>query len=933
MQFFKLSPEAKEIRRQLEDIPVLRRFRTSPLPDIVPLVFVLYAMCEDVDLRFEDGILLKPDKNDLRKDGMLERLYRMTAAQMLNGKCREAEELNLEIAPLKGEAYREAIPAFLYSYIRGALGMDRQYLYPEFLQQVFRRILRDHGASSIYEYGSGLGLIPQSYKDWQRYDAYEPGRVNILFAEMLQAITGGKEVVYTSRDYLSMPEQMHRYDTIVMKLIDPSTLDLDSYQHEIKMMDRLLALESWQQAVVVVNYGFCVGVEYEDVRKSICEHHLLEEVVEGGYGFHVGKYRSAILVLSRQAPDRTQVSFSQRGGRRTTLRFYDNISVSYEQLAGCHFVFESLLYRQKERESDESPSDGHVTTVTFGSLVKEFIHPSHGQKTESSGPLPSILEEDCEDRSSRVLLPKAPVRRELTPFLNGRLLFQSGSCICILLLDGINTSYKVCRIESKTDYRIPRETLSIVPADSVDSSYFVTWLLSFDGARYPLMAMASIVRAYSFSFRMPPEYLDDILSSRLVRVVLDKKRQAEIVKEFTRGELAVSETDARYGIALAGSPLSDEEKASLPGWGIDVVYETDRVAGPGGLEDILEADSEKPLRQVDAVFFDVNVDSEGAAVRYDGLFRAMEDTGKDIPLVVISDIELDSFSPAEKYMFNRLKEDNHIFVFKKDENAVVNAVRELRDRLDSRKSPERAVKMKYSEELGLAESIDPSGGMAVNLVKAMRGEFEDAEDPKEVSERFGLLRQGAETVFNRAKERGILPPLTFLGAMQQFLAGGEYFDNGAMRFYRLTEDVMPETLSCALGYFVTIVNAGSHAGQEGKLDVVGYISRIARSTNIYRSCAFILMDLLKWYGNLNADGPLYEETAPFRDDDLVRKARNGNQDYWYIGSFHLKYIPGLAEGIPGKDIRFKRVSLEKYPAPFGVENEIRYFLTEYRIDR
>lgn len=934
MHFFHLSPEAKEIRKQLEGLRVLRLYKGRPLPDIVPLVFVLYAALKDVDIQFEDGLLLKPDENALHKDKMLGRLYRMTAAQLLNEKCREAEELGREIAPLKGEAYKEALPAFLYRFIRERTwGEEDRYLYPESLERILRLILQNHKALSIYESGSGLGLVSQTYDGWERYDAFEPGRVNILFAELLQNILGKKEVTYVSRDYLQVPEMMNSFDTVILKLIGPSTKDFDSSDYEIMMIKRLLKLSSWKYAVVIVNYDFCVGPEYESVRKIICSCRILEEVVECGFGFLPRSYRSAVLVFNRDERENPDVIFSQCGSQHDILRYYECLSVTEEQISGCHYVFESLLYRQNEQNKTASQADGSGTPVLFGSLVKAFIHPYHGQKEMASDTRGScFLEEDFEMTQSRMLQPKVPPRRELTPYLR-RGTFQSGSCVSILLLDEMMARFKVCRIEYKTEYSIPYSALSIIPSDTVDISYFITWLFDPDGAWYPLMALASMARASYHGVLYQRGYLEDILSSRPVRVVLDRKKQEAIVKNIVQGELVIGETDARYGIAMTGSPLSDDEKACLPGWGINVISETEQVFGPGGLDEILKADSERPVRQIDAVLFDVNVGSTGAAVRYDGLFNAMKTVGDDIPLVIISNVSLESFGAVEKYMFDCLKRENHIFVFKEDGNAVRIAVRDLRDRLDTKRSPERGVKMKYSEELELAESLDPSGDLALNLVNAMRGEFEDSEDPKEIADSIGLLRQGAETIFNDAKEKGMLPPLTFLGAMQQFLADGEYFDNGSRRYYKLTEDVMPATLSCAFDYFVQIVNGGSHAGQKGKLDVVGYISRVAKSPNVYRSCVFILMDLLRWYGGLKAAAPLYEETAPFLEDDLVRKVTDGRRDYYYIGRVHLGYSPGLTEGIPGRVLTLRSVSLEKYPVPPGIENEIRFFSTDYKIGR
>ena len=918
---FPLTIEIMKATRGLDRIPVLDRYKDRPLQDIIPLVFVMYAVCQDVSLRFDEGRLDGPVAEGFGKGALLDELYGQTPLSQ-GRKCREAEELYNSLMSMGDGMPRAHLPEFLSWYILKRPGVAYSPLFPALLQEDLYRILASHNARNIYDCGSGLGLVTSAYDRWESYTAFDLGHVNMLFADLLRDLAGKREAFRASFNYLEEDHLIGRFDTVVVNALGRG---LDA-EDTAELFDQIFRLSHCRLAVMMLDYRFCVDARYEGIRRTVCEKGILEEVVEMNKNcFTSGAGRSAILVLNMVGKESAPVTFSRVSPSR--VRGLE-IGVTGNSLERCHFILDSSFYREDTWiYVDDSSLSPDVKTVPFGSLVGELVLTTYPC---SAGFELCLTAEDYTRTHPSVLSPRAP--HKTPPFCDLRRRYVEGSVVSILFTEEA-PYYRVCRIESKAGYALPWYTFSFRPSASVDTAYVICLLFMSERLKNALGGIRDMIFESGLTpglESLPLEYIADILFSYPVDVVLDKGRQAEIVRKVARSGEEVVKTDNEYGIIVVGSPLSDVERGNLWSWKLRVISETESVEG---LDGILKADADG-LKEVDAVFFDVNVESGGSGLSHLGLFKAMNVSGR-VPLVVFSDASLDSFGPQEKsfYDLGRMNRKDDLFVFKDSENAVSNAVRDLRDRLDAQRSPDRAVMAKYSAELELAKMLDASGNLAANLIKAMRGEFEDAEDSKEVSERFGLLRQGAETVFNRAKERGILPPLTFLGAMQQFLADGEYFDNGTMRFYRLTEDVMPETLSYALGYFVTIVNAGSHANQEGKLDVIGYISRVARSTNIYRSCAFILMDLLKWYGGLKSDGPCYEETAPFQDDDLVRKTRNGNQDYWYIGSVHLKYIPGLAEGIPGKDIKFKRVSLEKYPAPSGVKNKIRYFLMEYRIDR
>ena len=96
-------------------------------------------------------------------------------------------------------------------------------------------------------------------------------------------------------------------------------------------------------------------------------------MVECGFGFLHRSYRSAVLVFNRDERENQDVVFSQVGTFLTSYRGYKSFSVTKDQLSGCHYVFESLLYRKDEREAGGSQDGTDGNCVQFGSLVKSIV--------------------------------------------------------------------------------------------------------------------------------------------------------------------------------------------------------------------------------------------------------------------------------------------------------------------------------------------------------------------------------------------------------------------------------------------------------------------------------------------------------------------------------------------------------------------------------
>ena len=930
---------------RLRYMHVIMRYANSPLQDIIPLVFVLYAFYLGVRVDFDgEGRLLGYDRDDACADDILSRFYAVTSSQLVGGKCREGEELSHELAALQDSIgdFRIAIPRFIKSYILHRPGVQGSPSYPWHLEATVRSILESEKASSVYESGSGLGLFARSYDGWERYFAYEPGRIDMLLAELLQKLAGKKEVFYTSHDYfLRNPEALRGFDTIIKSLLPPegeSTLSRavrhDSMRYMGYLSDALDHLDSWKRAILVVDNNVCCGPEYMTARSRICSSGRLHSVIRVRARTRSGRPLNAVVLLLNR-DNNTSVSFFLNSAGSELWRSQRVRMVQVDEMEACSYVLEPRLYYHRGdgpvaylpgdvRESYDFEKEGDTDAV-LGDMIEFVPSKDPHYPAESWKTILGIDKEDFGKTAFSAVRPKKP--HDLDGNLGYRLV--DGPAVHILFDDG--WPCRVCRVDDAVKYLVPEEALSFSVKEGTDPSYLIASLFLNESLSINVSGLGSVVReTYSkinsqVYIDLPYEYLFDILASRPVRIISGRKRQADFMQGLLSAMGDVVNSDREYGVVLVGKPLTDGEKARLPGWLINVVGETD---GIEGLRALLASDREKPLRSVDAVIMDTMTGyDEGHDIRYKGLFEGQKLSSPELPFIFYSGFGTDSLGPLGGYIFTNLTSWGNRFVVKTDKESLREAVRALRDYLDSRSSPDAAIRKKYAREIGIADRIDPEGLITATLVESMRDDFSFGDNLMKTEEKFGELRKRAEKIFNDAKEvRMFLPPMK-LGQLQQLLSDGEYYDNNTGRMYRLTAPVMPETLSYAFGYLVKVTNGGTHEAGKDNLDVGGYVTA-TRSPNIYKTCVFILMDLLIWYGELRDThgGPLYEECVPFREDDVVK--RHG-ANYYYIGNVHLRNIPGLREGIPGRLISLDGLGRERKDVPDGLD--IRYFADRYRI--
>ena len=202
-------------------------------------------------------------------------------------------------------------------------------------------------------------------------------------------------------------------------------------------------------------------------------------------------------------------------------------------------------------------------------------------------------------------------------------------------------------------------------------------------------------------------------------------------------------------------------------------------------------------------------------------------------------------------------------------------------------SPEFRVRCKYRKEFEAAELIRGAEKLLTDgLMYEYNGNWESTEDY------FNPARNLVECVFNRGREKGILPNIPKPNEMARFCYGEEI--NG----YQLHEQIMPATLKKCLKYFLDITNDGSHSRYDLSLKVREYV-REYENINLYRSILYIAMDVLLWYKNLEEDreGMGVPWIINFEYKGLIgKKFYPDGKSAYHCGEYKLQYQESLVEG-------------------------------------
>ena len=172
-------------------------------------------------------------------------------------------------------------------------------------------------------------------------------------------------------------------------------------------------------------------------------------------------------------------------------------------------------------------------------------------------------------------------------------------------------------------------------------------------------------------------------------------------------------------------------------------------------------------------------------------------------------------------------------------------------------SVEFMVKKKYQSLINIAKTVD--GQSADNLHQFLLDEARDKNFDQSV-DLFNQLRGIMEQIMEGCKDNDIVPrEIHSLNNFKNFFTYVSYYDKNASQTksfwkgsngYKPIDDVMPKSIGYSIDKLIDIIQDGSHKMQNLNLGVSEYVQE-AHSPFLFRSCLYQVMDVVRWYGELN----------------------------------------------------------------------------------
>lgn len=172
-------------------------------------------------------------------------------------------------------------------------------------------------------------------------------------------------------------------------------------------------------------------------------------------------------------------------------------------------------------------------------------------------------------------------------------------------------------------------------------------------------------------------------------------------------------------------------------------------------------------------------------------------------------------------------------------------------------SIEWMVKKKYAEIIKTGKDIEENIGE--NLHQFLLDEARDSKYNKSI-DFFNQLRGMMERIMDCCKENEIIPStIVSLNNFKQFFSYVSYFDKntGKTKSYWKgykgdvpNDDLMPIPIGYTIEKLIDIIQDGSHKLMALDLGVSDYVQE-SQTPFVFRSCLYQVMDVIRWYGDLN----------------------------------------------------------------------------------
>lgn len=188
--------------------------------------------------------------------------------------------------------------------------------------------------------------------------------------------------------------------------------------------------------------------------------------------------------------------------------------------------------------------------------------------------------------------------------------------------------------------------------------------------------------------------------------------------------------------------------------------------------------------------------------------------------------------------------DAHIYIKSRDEERLIQDIKSAVVEL-----PDVILKYKYSKILSVFND-DQLGADHYNRIFDLIKSAESSQDIERSEDLLPRIRKIIEAIFQALAKQGLVP--AEITNSQGWLNGTSHFISNTHHGYKLVDNYIQPTAALSLERLLWIGQDAAHAEGDLKYRVDEYI-QLNGSGYLFKSCIFLLFDLIIWYKNLSEE--------------------------------------------------------------------------------
>ncbi len=230
--------------------------------------------------------------------------------------------------------------------------------------------------------------------------------------------------------------------------------------------------------------------------------------------------------------------------------------------------------------------------------------------------------------------------------------------------------------------------------------------------------------------------------------------------------------------------------------------------------------------------------------------------------------------------------DSYIYIKSKDEERLIQDIKSAVVEL-----PDFILKYKYSKILSVFND-NQLGADHYNRIFDLIKCAESSQDIDRSEDLLTRIRKIIEAIFQALAKQGLVP--AEITSSQGWLNGTSHFISNSHNGYKLVENYIHPTASLSLERLLRIAQDVAHAEGDLKLRVDEYIQENG-SGYLFKSCIFLLFDLIIWYKNLSEKYPNPDENRKkweiksVQEINFIGKLKQDSYNHYYIDQYIFQY--------------------------------------------